>query len=190
MKKILYITVYVFASGIMFAQDSSLYTIDSIYSVVVNCYINGDVEPTTYTLLLPTKSKTEIDFSCFNNFEKSLQNNTYNISPFPFSLVDMARISFADSSSYYQNSIYNDNLLKWITYNKTNSYSYECTIHDCHYILSIALIIGKIIQSSGSKYPFSIATIDEFIPMPIEIVDKIRMVGLDGKLSPVPMKKE
>lgn len=189
MKKILFITLYVFVSGISFAQTSTLYAIDSVYSVVISCYIDDNAEPTTYTLLLPTSSETKIDFSCYKNFEKSLQNSTYNISPFPISLLDMARISFADSSSYFQNSIYYDNMLKWIAYNKANCYSYECTIHDCHYILSIALIIGKITQCRGSRYPFSIATIDEFIPLPIDLVEKKIMIGMEGELSPVTLGK-
>lgn len=140
---------------------------DSVYYISFRYQINSNDHPKIYTALLQKDTECLLDVSDYGKFINSLQCQTQAVDYYVFSNYDMVNNSYSDSSESFRKQEYNNNLIRWIDYVSSNDINETIIqIGEGKLFISVALFEAIIkIDVNNPKFPYSIATINNIVPM-------------------------
>ena len=147
------------------AQNALEINVDTIFCITIHYYQNNNYEPELYTFLLPVHEKCHVNISNHDTFIKSINTEAYPISDLYFSLFDMVKTSFPDSSLTFQKESFNSSIAKWIHYNiEANNSTEFYTKNNELFVISIAKVIA-ITKHNVKGFPLALSIIKDIVPV-------------------------
>lgn len=147
------------------AQNALEINVDTVFCISINYFQNNNNEPESYTFLLPVHEKCHVNISNHDTFISSINTEAYPISDLYFSLFQMIKASFPDSSLSFQKEAFNSSFTKWIHYNLEASNSTEFyTKNNEIFTIAIAKVVA-VTKHNVTGFPLALSIIKDIVPV-------------------------
>lgn len=147
------------------AQNALEINVDTVFCISINYFQNNNNEPELYTFLLPVHEKCHVNISNHDTFISSINTEAYPISDLYFSLFQMIKASFPDSSLSFQKEAFSSSFTKWIHYNLEATKSTEFyTKSNEFFTIAIAKVIA-VTKHNVTGFPLALSIIKDIVPV-------------------------